>query len=111
AMTTTAKQERQCLCGCGEATFSKWRVGHDARYHGAERKVKQGVLPLSDFRARFPAETIKQESPGIEKQIGTLAAPQARTSKPAPKPKAKPVAVKSSKGAAKRARSRGRQAK
>lgn len=76
-----AKTKSECLCGCGNLTGGKWFPGHDAKYHGAERKVKQGVLELAAFKRMFPAATLKTESPNIEREAGTLPKPKAQSEK------------------------------
>ncbi len=98
------KQKVECLCGCGQLTGGKWFPGHDAKYHGAERKVKQGVMTLAEFKRTFPSATVKAESPNIDREAGTLPAPKpaserfaalkektkaAKTAKASAKPKAK----------------------
>lgn len=94
-----AKTANPCLCGCGTETFGKWAPGHDARYHGAERKVRDGRMSLAEFNKAFPKATIAQESPNIDKEANTEEPPKAKVKAeaeaPAPKvPAAKTTAKK-----------------
>lgn len=44
APAAVAKETPLCLCGCGEHTKGgKFRPGHDARYHSAQRKLEEAA--------------------------------------------------------------------
>jgi len=40
-----------CRCGCGEKVTPgrRYRPGHDARFHGRIKKIKDGRLKLSEL--------------------------------------------------------------
>ena len=44
----------KCLCGCGEKTSgSKFKPGHDARFHGRVRRLQNGKLTLEDLKTEI----------------------------------------------------------
>lgn len=51
----TAKEGRQCACGCGRTTGSVFAMGHDSKVKAMCRKVDEGELTIDDL-----AENIKQ---------------------------------------------------
>lgn len=53
------KVAKPCACGCGSETFGTWTVGHDAKFHGAERRLIAGKLEAAEFRKMFPAKAIE----------------------------------------------------
>ena len=53
------KTPNRCLCGCGGATRSRFCMGHDARYHGRIKRLKDGRLTLRDLEAEIGAEAIQ----------------------------------------------------
>lgn len=40
-----------CQCGCGGKTGSKFVPGHDARFHGWEKKIARGEMKFSEIPA------------------------------------------------------------
>lgn len=41
----------KCLCGCGEPTSgSKFKPGHDARFHGRIRRIQNGKLTIEQLQ-------------------------------------------------------------
>lgn len=54
------KVVNQCACGCNGNTFGTWCPGHDARFYGACRKVRDGKMKQTELAKEFPANTIKQ---------------------------------------------------
>lgn len=47
----TPKQLSECLCGCGEMVAGRFRMGHDARYHGWLGKLASG-MSIADVNAK-----------------------------------------------------------
>lgn len=44
----------KCLCGCGEQTSgSKFKPGHDARFHGRIKRIKSGKLTLDTLKTEI----------------------------------------------------------
>lgn len=41
----------KCLCGCGDATSgSRFKPGHDARFHGRIRRITKGTLTMAELQ-------------------------------------------------------------
>ena len=52
AVTTTADNLPECLCGCGERVLGRrrrFRQGHDARFHSYLRGLRHGQLEMKDL--------------------------------------------------------------
>jgi hypothetical protein len=46
----------KCQCGCGEmvgSPKSRFRMGHDARFHGRVTKLADGRLKMADLKSQI----------------------------------------------------------
>jgi hypothetical protein len=55
------KPTRECFCGCGNPTQSRFVPGHDARFHGWARKVAKGELDRDLVMATLPHDEAREE--------------------------------------------------
>ena len=46
--------DKKCWCGCGEDTSgSKFKPGHDARFHGRIKRLKRGTLTMETLKTEI----------------------------------------------------------
>lgn len=62
------KKGEPCRCGCGEICKPKrtFRQGHDARFHGRIRKLRDGRLKMADVKAVIEPYAVKYYAAEVE---------------------------------------------
>lgn len=59
--------ENDCLCGCGEKVFNRFKPGHDARYYSQLKKVVAGDLTFGKLSKA--AQKVLGNNAGVKKEL------------------------------------------
>lgn len=81
-------QTRPCACGCGNETRRTWYPGHDAKFHGAERRLAKGLMEIGEFKKMFPSASVEEHGTAQTKGILSGKVKQPKPEAKAEKPKA-----------------------
>lgn len=76
--TKKGKPTRECFCGCGGMTQSKFVPGHDARFHSWARKLVKGELTPDAVMALLPHEEARDEMERAVEHLTPKVAEEAR---------------------------------
>ena len=65
------KELHECLCGCGEMVGGRFRMGHDARYHGWLNKLASG-MSVEDVNKKSGTAVNRDVLNALKREGGTL---------------------------------------